>query len=194
MLMHKSFTLFSYASLSKKVIKVVSWLKNKPSLCVYSCPCFFTIAFGCLTQKASRNWRVVFLTRGTELVLYLSVCDRRENTGIHEPESVPLGRSLGLEVPPDPTLGCGLIGADLGLNVAPGIVLEGCRPLGNVLSPAAVANLGVAQIGTIEACAASVAIQVLCTVPGEKSANLSTIIRKMGILTSWHLSTLQLNT
>lgn len=140
------------------------------------------------------NWPVVFLTRGTKLVLNLSVPDRREDTGINEPESIPLRRSLGLEVPPDPTLGCGLVGADLSLNIAPGIVLERRGPLRNVVSPAALAKLGVVQIGAVEACATSVAIQVLCTVPSEKSANLPTMIRKMGILTSWRPSTLQLNT
>jgi hypothetical protein len=107
----------------------------------------------------------MFLTGGTKLVLYLPIPDGREDTSIDEPESIPLSRTLSLKVPPNPALGRRFISADLGLDVAPRVILVRCRPLRNVVSPAALAQLGVAQIGTIEAGAAAVAVQVPCAVP-----------------------------
>lgn len=79
--------------------------------------------------KLRTSCRAMFLAGGTKLVLNLSVPDGGEDTSVDEPESIPLSRTLGLEVPPKPALGRRLKSADLGLDVAPGIVLVRGGPL-----------------------------------------------------------------
>jgi hypothetical protein len=69
------------------------------------------------------------LALGSELILDFAVLDRREDASVNKLEGVPLGRTLRLEVPPEPTLCHGLERCDLGLDVTSGVVLVGVGPL-----------------------------------------------------------------
>ena len=98
------------------------------------------------------------LAYGTELVLNLPVPDRRKDVGLDELKGVPLSRTLRFEVPPEPALCLGLKGRDLGLDVTSGVGLVRVGPLGDVVVPGAVADVGTTGEGPVVASAAVKAV------------------------------------
>jgi hypothetical protein len=84
------------------------------------------------------------LADGTKFILNVPILDRRENISVDELKGVPLSRTLRLEVPPEPALCLGLKGRDLGLDVTSGVGPVRVGPLGEVVVPGAVADVGAA--------------------------------------------------
>lgn len=141
-----------------------------------ACPCmqcaFSAVDFSCLAWRPASEGPVACLTRWTKLVVDLSIPDCGEDTSINEPKSIPFSRTLRLEVPPDPSLRRRLKCTDLRFNVAPGLVLVRRGPLGDVVSPATVADPGVVQVCSIVAGTTIEAIEVFCAVTNVQSAHV----------------------
>jgi hypothetical protein len=107
---------------------------------------------------------IPLLANRSELVVYLSVPDRWENTRVDQAERVPFTGKLSLEVPPKPPLRLFLKRSDLSFNVAPRVVLVPLRPLRDVVLPAAGTNERATGESTVVASTSSVAVKVLCAI------------------------------
>lgn len=100
------------------------------------------------------------LAKSVVLVLHLAVLYRREDSGIDEPERIPLSRTLRLEVPPEPSLCLTFEGRNLAFNETRGVISVRLGPSIEVISPAAISDVRAPRKCTVVTSAAPIPVQI----------------------------------